>query len=264
MDKGRGEVLIVRTYWGVSPPRNSAHNRRPNWPQLQHREIQHWLTLSAVALTSPAHTNLSHRWDGHKHSRTANSVAQPTDPFQRGWERRLALTAREGFVGAVRAIGSSITVPVSRDAAAAGAAELTLGACGRSYTEDDTQHETAVGRWVCVLTGWQGGGIKSLFRPLSPNIFLIMFCLKQSSNSINNVKIHHIIVISLKQQLNSPQCVGLSSLISPQSLSPSHRYDRGMQMLVDWHLVCSGWQVLSATATFVIISNGHFDYRWLR
>ncbi len=67
----------------------------------------------------------------------------------------------------------------------------------------------------------------------------------------------------LKLLLNSPQCVGLSSLISPQSLSPSHRYERGMQMLVDWHFVCSGWQVLSAEMiinfNIFTISYSHFD-----
>lgn len=59
--------------------------------------------------------------------------------------------------------------------------------------------------------------------------------------------------------LNLPQCVGLSSLISPQSLSPSHRYERGMQMLVDWHFVCSGWQVLSAE----MIANAHLMQKQL-
>ena len=50
----------------------------------------------------------------------------------------------------------------------------------------------------------------------------------------------------VKSPISLPQWVGLSSLISPQSLSPSHKYVRGMQMFVLWHLVKPDWQVRSA------------------
>lgn len=42
------------------------------------------------------------------------------------------LTAGQRFIGAVGAVGPSIAVPVGGDAAATGAAKLTLGTCGCS------------------------------------------------------------------------------------------------------------------------------------
>lgn len=44
----------------------------------------------------------------------------------------------------------------------------------------------------------------------------------------------------------SLQKMGFSSLISPQSLSPSHRKARGTQIFVVWHFVCVDEQVRGA------------------
>lgn len=72
-----GEVLRVRRYWGVSPPRNAAYNRRPDWPQHQHKEIHHWLTLSAITLTSLSHTNIPMQM-GQTHTHTADNGSPQT------------------------------------------------------------------------------------------------------------------------------------------------------------------------------------------
>ena len=53
----------------------------------------------------------------------------------------MTLTAGEGFVRAVSTVSPSVTVPVGGDAAAAGATELSLGTCGRSYVEDEERHD---------------------------------------------------------------------------------------------------------------------------
>lgn len=170
-----GEVLFVRRHWGASPQRNAAYNRRPDWPHRQHKEIHHWLALCATSLTAFSHTSIQMQIGGQTQTHnnwTADNGAggrhtKPTGPFW-GWESCPTLTAGEGFIRAVGAVGPSITVPMARDAAAAGAAKLTLGTCGSSYVEDEEKHEiTWRTRCVCVLTCWWGRGINTkLFLPL--------------------------------------------------------------------------------------------------
>lgn len=150
-----GEVLFVRGHWGASPQRNAAHNRRPDWPHRQQRNTP--MTRSLRYIT---HSPLSHRCrsaDGHKQTITEQLII--------GWGQRhkakslflgvrelcTALTAGEGFIRAVSAVSPSITVPVGGDAAAAGAAELTLGTCGWSYVEDVERREITWRIWHLKL-----------------------------------------------------------------------------------------------------------------
>lgn len=82
----------------------------------------------------------------------------------------LTLTAGEGFIRAVSAVGPSITVPVGGDAAAARAAELGLGTCGRRYVEDVERHETTFQRGNLTML-MSGGGVKT-------NLFLTLLHLR--------------------------------------------------------------------------------------
>lgn len=140
-----GEVLFVRRHWGASPQRNAAYNRRPDWPHRQHKELHHWLTLSAASLTALSHTSIQMQiGDRHKHTITEQLIMgqgaeTQSQQAHSGGERETCptLTAGERFIRAVGAVGPSITVPVARDAASAGAAKLTLGTSGCSYAEDE-------------------------------------------------------------------------------------------------------------------------------
>lgn len=60
-----GEVLRARRYWEVSPPRNAAYNRRPDWPQHQHTTDSHSLLQHSRHFHTPTY---GCRWDRHKHT----------------------------------------------------------------------------------------------------------------------------------------------------------------------------------------------------
>lgn len=76
------------------------------------------------------------------------------------------LTAGERFIRAVGAVGPSITVPMARDAASAGAAELILGTSGCSYAEDEERLISLGGLLVflnLLMRRWEN---TNLFLPL--------------------------------------------------------------------------------------------------
>lgn len=135
-----GEVLFVRRHWGASPQRNAAYNR-PDWPHRQHKEIHHWLAVSDTSLTALYHISKQKQVGGqtqtHNKRKADNGARDGQNQQARfgGWESCQRLTAWDRLIRAVRTVSPSITVPMGRDAAAAGAAKLTLGACGSSYVE---------------------------------------------------------------------------------------------------------------------------------
>lgn len=140
-----------------------------------HRGMQHTIggltdhIVNTKKYTTDSHSVLHHSQhsltpayrcrlvDRHKHTITEQLImgrgADTQSQQARFGGERETLTAGEGFIRAVGAVGPSITVPMARDAAAAGAAKLTLGTCGSSYVEDEEKHEiTWRTRCVCVLT----------------------------------------------------------------------------------------------------------------
>ena len=134
---------------------------------IVNKEIHHWLALTATSLTPLSHTSGTQMQIG-AHTQTHNNWAadngagadaQSQQARFGGWESCATLTAGEGFIRAVGAVSPSITVPVGGDAAAAGASELSLGACGGSYVEDVERHEISWRTCQCgilnmLMSGW--------------------------------------------------------------------------------------------------------------
>lgn len=130
---------------------------------IVNKEIHHWLALSATSLTALSHTSRQMQIGGQ--TQTHNNWAADNGGWPRhtkpaglfwGWESCVTLTAGEGFVRPISTVSPSITVPVGGDAAAAGAAELSLGTCGCSYVEDEDD-VSFLFSLLGVFTCWWGG-----------------------------------------------------------------------------------------------------------
>lgn len=108
-------------------------------PTQRRTPVAHTLSSHSHHFLTPTHTHTCRR------DTRLQLITGLADTHTGQRERRPPLTAGDGFVGAVGAVGSSVAVPVGGDAAAAGAAELALGTGGRRCGEE---REITEGTWL--------------------------------------------------------------------------------------------------------------------